>query len=176
MSELENLIERVKSYESTKSFWRAKHDSIEWQEANKLNKILTGIYLNRNAKCECIEDLFFMIKIEQTKNRAMEKANQQFRLQKGKVIMSFGTDHISEHSTDEQLMEALRVNPALIKFFEVFPEDWEKVIKKGVKVAKKIKTIVSEVEEVISDVKDAVEEIKESTKLVKKRKPTVKKS
>jgi hypothetical protein len=176
MSELEELIGRVKSYECTKHLWRTKHDSIEFIEASKLNRLLTGIPLNKALKCECVEDLFFMLKLDNTKQKAMEKANKQFHLQKGKVIQSYGNDIISEHSSDEQLIEALRINPALIKFFDKVPDNWEQIIKKGVKVVRKAKEIISEVKEIVSEIKDAVEDVKESTTLVKKRKPTAKKS
>jgi hypothetical protein len=175
MSELEKLIDRVKGYESTKSFWRSKHDSIEFIEASKLNKILTGIPLNKALKCECVEDLFFMLKLDNTKQKAMEKVNKQFHVKKGKVIMSYGTDQISEHSTDEKIIEALRDNPALIKFLESYPENWKEIIQKGIKVAKKVRKVVSEVKEIVSEITDAVEDVKESVTLVKKRKPTSKK-
>lgn len=176
MNELEELIERVKSYESTKQIWRTKHYSVEFVEASKLNKLLTGIPLNKALKCECVEDLFFMLKLDNTKQKAMEKANKQFHLQKGKVIQSYNSDIITEHSSDEQLIEALRNNPGLIKFFDKVPDNWEQIIKKGIKAVKKAKEVVSELKEIVSEIKDAVEDVKEKHTLVKKRKPTVKKS
>ena len=172
---MDELIERVLSYECTKHIWRANPSSIEWIEASKLNKVLTGIPLNKSAKCECIEDLYFMLKMTNSKEKVMEKANKQFHLQKGKVIQSYGNDIISEHSSDEQLIEALRSNPALIKFFEKVPDNWEQIIKKGVRAVRKAKEVVSEVKEIVSEIKDAVDNIKEKPTLVKKKKPTVKK-
>jgi hypothetical protein len=89
--------------------------------------------------------------------------------------MSYGTDQISEYSTDEKIIEALRDNPALIKFLESYPENWKEIVQKGIKVAKRVRKVVSEVKEIVSEITDAVEDVKESVTLVKKRKPTSKK-
>ena len=76
----------------------------------------------------------------------MEK---QFHVKKGSVVMSFGADTITEHSTDKQCISALKHNPTLIKFFEKVPENWKKLV--GIK--EDIKELAEEIKEVIAVVK-----------------------
>ena len=146
---MENRINKVLSYEKTKSEWRGNHLSIEWQEANKLNIDLFGISLNKAQKCECIEDLFFALKRPNIINKITEKMEKQFHVKKGSVVMSFGADTITEHSTDAQCISALKHNPTLIKFFEKVPENWKKLV--GIK--EDIKELTEEIKEVIAVVK-----------------------
>ena len=147
---MENRINKVLSYENTKSEWRGNHLSIEWQEANKLNIDLFGISLNKAQKCECIEDLFFALKRPNIVNKITEKMEKQFHVKKGSVVMSFGADTITEHSTDKQCISALKHNPTLIKFFEKVPENWQKIVG------------------IVEDVKELAEELKEVIAIVKK--------
>ena len=146
---MENRIKEVLSYECTKHLWRGDHLSIEWQEANKLNIDLFGISLNKAQKCECIEDLFFALKRPNIINKITEKMEKQFHVKKGSVVMSFGADTITEHSTDKQCISALKHNPTLIKFFEKVPENWKKLV--GIK--EDIKELAEEIKEVIAVVK-----------------------
>ena len=146
---MENRINKVLSYEKTKQEWRGNHLSIEWQEANKLNIDLFGISLNKAQKCECIEDLFFALKRPNIINKITEKMEKQFHVKKGSVVMSFGADTITEHSTDKQCISALKHNPTLIKFFEKVPENWKKLV--GIK--EDIKELAEEIKEVIAVVK-----------------------
>ena len=146
---MENRINKVLSYEKTKSEWRGNHLSIEWQEANKLNIDLFGISLNKAQKCECIEDLFFALKRPNIINKITEKMEKQFHVKKGSVVMSFGADTITEHSTDKQCISALKHNPTLIKFFEKVPENWKKLV--GIK--EDIKELAEEIKEVVQAVK-----------------------
>ena len=146
---MENRINKVLSYEKTKSEWRGNHLSIEWQEANRLNIDLFGISLNKAQKCECIEDLFFALKRPNIVNKIKEKMENQFHVKKGSVVMSFGADTITEHSTDKQCISALKHNPTLIKFFEKVPENWQKLV--GIK--EDIKELAEEIKEVIQAVK-----------------------
>ena len=146
---MEEKINRVLSYENTKSEWRGNHLSIEWQEANKLNIDLFGISLNKAQKCECIEDLFFALKRPNIINKITGKMEKQFHVKKGSVVMSFGADTITEHSTDKQCISALKHNPTLIKFFEKVPENWQKLV--GIK--EDIKELAEEIKEVIAVVK-----------------------
>ena len=147
---MENRINKILSYEKTKSEWRGNHLSIEWQEANKLNIDLFGISLNKAQKCECIEDLFFALKRPNIVNKITEKMEKQFQVKKGSVVMSFGADTITEHSTDKQCISALKHNPTLIKFFEKVPENWKKLVG------------------IVEDVKELAEEIKEVVQAVKR--------
>lgn len=146
---MENRIKEVLSYEKTKQEWRGNHLSDEWQEANKLNIELFGISLNKAQKCECIEDLFFALKRPNIINKITEKMEKQFHVKKGSVVMSFGADTITEHSTDKQCISALKHNPTLIKFFEKVPENWKKLV--GIK--EDIKELAEEIKEVIAVVK-----------------------
>ena len=125
---MENRIKEVLSYENTKSEWRGNHLSDEWQKANKLNIDLFGISLNKAQKCECIEDLFFALKRPNIVNKIIEIMEKEFHVKKGSVVMSFGADTITEHSTDKQCISALKHNPTLIKFFEKVPENWQSIV------------------------------------------------
>ncbi len=125
---MEERINRVLSYEKTKSEWRGNHLSDEWQEANKLNIDLFGISLNKAQKCECIEDLFFALKRPNIVNKITEIMEKEFHVKKGSVVMSFGADTITEHSTDKQCISALKNNPMLIKYFEKVPENWQSIV------------------------------------------------
>jgi hypothetical protein len=146
---MENRIKEVLSYENTKSEWRGNHLSDEWQKANKLNIDLFGISLNKAQKCECIEDLFFALKRPNIVNKIKEKMEKQFHVKKGSVVMSFGADTITEHSTDKQCISALKHNPTLIKFFEKVPENWKKLVG----IVEDVKELAEEIKEVIAVVK-----------------------
>ena len=146
---MEQRIKEVLSYENTKSEWRGNHLSDEWQKANKLNIDLFGISLNKAQKCECIEDLFFALKRPNIVNKIKEKMEKQFHVKKGSVVMSFGADTITEHSTDKQCISALKHNPTLIKFFEKVPENWKKLVG----IVEDVKELAEEIKEVIAVVK-----------------------
>ena len=129
---MKELLEKVLASESKKATWRNDYNSIEWQNANKLNKHFFGINLNQSKGCQCIEDLFFYAKRQTTKNIIMN----QFKLKKGCVITSFLHATITEHSTDAEFIVALKVSPATIKFFTDYPENWQEVVS-GKKTRKK---------------------------------------
>jgi hypothetical protein len=140
------LKEIVLKSEGTKEIWRKDTNSIEWKNANKLNFLLTGIGLNKRAKCECIEDLFIMLKFTNINNKIMSETNRQFHLHKGKVVTSFQCDTITEHSSDEQMIAALKAVPALIKFFKRVPDNWREIC---------------DLSEIKNAVKDKVEDIED---------------
>lgn len=127
--DIEQLIESVKASEATKSNWRNKHDSEEFRNASKLNKLIFDKPLNHAKKCECIEDLFFYLNRKNVKSQIMEKQNKVFVLMSGKLITSFLHETISVHSTDEQCIEALKASPGIIKFFKSYPENWRDICK-----------------------------------------------
>lgn len=127
--DIEQLIESVKASEATKSNWRNKHDSEEFRNASKLNKLIFDKPLNHAKKCECIEDLFFYLNRKNVKSQIMEKQNRVFVLMPGKLITSFLHETISVHSTDEQCIEALKASPGIIKFFKSYPENWREICK-----------------------------------------------
>jgi len=149
-TDMQEQIDKVLSYESTKSEWRGNSLSKEWNEANQLNISLFGISLNKAQKCECIEDLFFALKRPNIVNKIIEKMEKQFHVKKGSVVMSFNADTITEHSTDVQCISALKSNPNLIKFFDKVPENWQKIVG------------------IVEDVKELAEELKDVIAVVKK--------
>lgn len=57
--------------------------------------------------------------------------NGQFKLKKGKVLMSHGAHQIITESnlTDDKALLLLKESPGSIKFFETFPENWEELSK-----------------------------------------------
>lgn len=127
--DIEQLIESVKASEATKSNWRNKHDSEEFRNASKLNKLIFDKPLNHAKKCECIEDLFFYLNRKNVKSQIMEKQKKVFVLMPWKIVTSFLHETISVHSTDEQCIEALKASPGIIKFFKSYPENWREICK-----------------------------------------------
>lgn len=148
---MENLVLKVLESEKTKDVWRGNYNSIEWNEANELNIFLFGISLNRSLNCNCIEDLFFMIKNPKINEKIKNKMEKKFIVKKDVClsIMALAGDNLTIHSSDEQCIEVLRISKAYSKFFEILPENWEAIID-GMTVSKpksKKKTaIVEEVE------------------------------
>lgn len=123
------LLDIVKQSEKTKNIWREDYNSTEWKNANKLNILLYGMSLNQKPKCSCLEDLFFMLKSNNINQKFKDKMEQKFKIKKGKLVSSFKFGfHLSEQSNDEQIKEALRLDPNLIVYFDEFPEDWKIVV------------------------------------------------
>ena len=129
---MKELLEQVLVSEGTKSTWRNDYNSIEWLNANKLNRHFFGMNLNQSKGCQCIEDLFIYAKHQQTKKIIMN----QFKLRKGTVVTSFLHPTITEHSTDAEFIVALKASPATIKFFTEYPENWQEIVS-GKKTRKK---------------------------------------
>jgi hypothetical protein len=124
---MEELIERVKASEPLKSVWRQDPQSIQWKEASKLNKILTGLPLNTSAKCDCIEDLFFLLKRENIIEKIEQKMEKKFFLKKGKLLQSADFANVGEQSSDELMIKALKRSPGLIKHFKTVPDNWREI-------------------------------------------------
>lgn len=123
---MDELIERVKQSEGNKHTWRKDHNSVQWREANKLNKLLTKMPLNRRCN-DCLDDLFFLLKRPSINDKIETEMKRQFQLKKAKLIMQHGCDQLSEHSTDEELISGLKHSPAIIKYFEYYPENWQEI-------------------------------------------------
>lgn len=121
---MKKLLNKVLKSEATKDKWRDDYNSQEWIDANTLNRQLFGIGLNQSKGCQCIEDLFFMLKRESTKKRIMNK----FRVKRGSVITSFLHATVTEHSTDDEIIAMLKVSPASIKFLSEYPENWKQIV------------------------------------------------
>jgi hypothetical protein len=128
MIELKN---RVLKNESTKSDWRNKHNSIEWKEANELNKFLYDKPLNKSVGCECLEDLFLLIKSKRINQQIKNKMEKKFLLKEGGVIQS-KLGIISNSTPDEKCIELLTAFPGLSKNFKTLPSNWKELCSKGV--------------------------------------------
>jgi len=126
---MKTLLDIVKQSEKTKNIWREDYNSTEWKNANKLNILLYGMSLNQKPKCSCLEDLFFMLKSNNINQKFKDKMVQKFKIKKGKLVSSFKFGfHLSEQSNDEQIKEALKLDPNLIVYFDSYPEDWKVIV------------------------------------------------
>lgn len=130
--ELKEQINLVLSYESSKQSWRHDYGSNEWRAASRLNEMLFGMPLNRSKNCQCIEDLYFMIKhnynseIINQKQYIMDNQNE-FKLKDGVVLQSHGHDvYTNANLTDEKAVAVLASNPKCAKFFAQLPKGWKK--------------------------------------------------
>lgn len=127
---MENLVKIVLESENTKDIWRSDYLSSEWQNANTLNTFLFGMSLNKSSNCNCIEDLFFMIKNPKINEKIKNKMEKKFIVKKDVClsIMALAGDHLTENSSDEQCIEVLKLSKAYSKFFETLPENWEAIV------------------------------------------------
>ena len=123
---MEQLFNRVKASESSKSIWRSDHDSIQFKAASKVNKILNGIPLNKAPRCECLEDLFFQLKRMNVKQKINIMESKQFYL-KDVMIMSHNCKAVTKDSSDADLIAVLKVSESHIKHFEKYPENWREI-------------------------------------------------
>lgn len=119
------LKEKVLASEQTKSVWRKDHKSNEWQNASKMNKFIFGKPLNQSAKCECIEDLFMMLKVKNINQKIIDKMNKEFILKPGGVLQTNGHGIITESSSDNKCMRYLHAFPKASKNFKSLPDGWE---------------------------------------------------
>lgn len=130
--DLQERIELVLSFEKTKKDWRAKFNSREFREASALNHLLFGMHLNKKVKCDCVEDLFFMLKSYRKEdiNHKQIQMNSNFKLKKGKVIALHGMNEVITNAnlTDDKAIELLKKFPGHAKSFEVLPENWQEVV------------------------------------------------
>lgn len=119
------LKDKVLLSEATKSIWRKNPNSDEWQNASRLNRFLFGKSLNQNAKCECIEDLFMILKTKNINEKIIKKMEKEFIFKKGVVLQTNGHGVLTESSSDEKCMRFLNEYPNAIKNFKTFPKDWQ---------------------------------------------------
>lgn len=148
--ELDQLIQRVKDSESRRKNWQKEYNSEEWKEANKLHQLINGIPLSRGGCVDCVSDLFFQIKRNNVKIKIMKQEEKKFHLPKGTVIMLHGCQTITEHSTDREMMELLKLSPAQISKFTTYPSDWKELLGKGKEQEEESK----EVEEVVEETQE----------------------
>lgn len=151
------LKDKVLLSESTKSIWRKDHKSEEWQNASKLNRFLFGKSLNQNVKCECIEDLFMMLKVKNINQKIIKKMEKEFVFKKGVVLQTNGHGILTENSSDEKCMRYLNDFPNAAKNFKSLPDGWEQKCAEFVGSKKEVVT-VDETTEVDSSEEEATQE------------------
>lgn len=140
--DLGKQINIVLSYESTKASWRNNHSSAEWKAADRLGKVV-GAPLNKSRNCQCVEDLFMVLKLYyRDKNKVKLKQKQimsKFKLKDGMVLMLHGfTETVTnDNLTDEKAIQILKKYPAHSVSFSEKPSDWKKICAKGLPAAKK---------------------------------------
>src|SRR5690554_4195050 len=131
---LKNKIKNVLLSERTKKIWRDDFNSTEYKQASELNKILFGIPLNQMKGCQCVDDLFALIKHkysnEENINLKIKQMENKFRLKKDVLIMSHQLgDPISNNNlTDEMAIRILKLSKKNVDKFEVLPENWEQLV------------------------------------------------
>lgn len=134
MADLKEAIAKVKGYEKTKKIWRTQHNSIEFQEASRLNQALFQMPLNHASNCQCIEDLFYYI--NNVTNEKLTKKQQQtmnkFKLKEGIVLTlhAFNEAFTNSNMTDDKAVEILAKYPGHIVSFEIVPKDWKEQVEK----------------------------------------------
>jgi len=125
---IKSQIDTLLKNEATKNVWRGDYLSEEWILASELNKILFDIPLNQSRTCNCIEDLYFMIKAPKIEIKIKNKMEKLFKLRKDTVLTSFDFNAITETSSDAECISALKKYPSLIKHFEVYPENYLELV------------------------------------------------
>jgi len=162
--ELQDLIKYVLRNEKTRKQWRDKHQSEEWKAASKVNQMLYNKPLNRRVGCECLEDLYKLLKHRKTQNKIIMNKERKFIL-KDRTIMLHGCDPVTRNSSEEALIKILRKSKAHIVSFETYPENWEDIVDgkigldgaKATKPKAELKEADPEVE--VKEVDELVEEI-----------------
>lgn len=128
MNKLDELLHQVLESEKTKHVWRNDYSSLNWLNASKLNVVLFGLPLNKAIGCNCIEDLFLMLKQKNINQKIKTIMLKIFKVKPGKLIQTFGCDHVSEHSSDELCILLLKKYPKHITNFETYPSNWKEVV------------------------------------------------
>lgn len=155
---MKELIDRVIASESTKEIWRNKHNSPQWMDANELSKSALGKSLNKNTNCECLEDLFRIMRHRQTKKRVIMSKEKRFKVKPNSVIMVHGCKPVTEHSSDEDCIKLLKMHKVHISSFASYPENWEEIVFRN---AKSLSVENQDEAEGVSDVEEIEEEFEE---------------
>jgi len=168
--DLEQEIKTVLGYEKSKKQWRNEHSSKEFKAAAALG-VKINSPLNRSRNCNCIEDLFIVMKILTRNNNKLKslemKKDSKFRIKGNKMIMVHGhTPLTNDNLTDEAALALLKTHPRTIGQFEEYPKDWEKlagVKKKKAAVAIEVEADVKVVNKTPEATKEASEAVSEET-------------
>ena len=147
-------IQRVIASESTKETWRDHYNSTEWKEANDINILLFGMPLNKRPKCNCLDDLFFMLKSSKSLTKINMENSRKFKIRKGITISNHRLPNmLTEHSSDEEIIFAISILPHVANECEIKPENWKEVVEQGVEanevVEENVPTENAEVEDPI---------------------------
>ena len=138
-----NLHERISSVlatEKTKKVWRNKFDSIEYKNASSLNYELFGMHLNKRIGCQCVDDLFFMLRsyTSEVINQKQKQIMSQFKLKKNKMIVVHGYEPLTNANiTDEKALNVLKKYPGHIASFEKLPDNIDELLGKETKKTEK---------------------------------------
>lgn len=138
-----NLHERISSVlatEKTKKVWRNKFDSIEYKNASSLNYELFGMHLNKRIGCQCVDDLFFMLRsyTSEVINQKQKQIMSQFQLKKNKMIVVHGHEPLTNANiTDEKALNLLKKYPGHIASFEKLPDNIDELLGKETKKTEK---------------------------------------
>jgi hypothetical protein len=145
-----NLHERISlvlATEKTKKVWRNKFESTEYKQASSLNYELFGMRLNKRIGCQCVDDLFFMLR-SYTSEKITLKQKQimsQFELKKNKMIVVHGHEPLTNaNMTDEKALILLKKYPAHVSSFEKLPNNIDELLGKPQLKAKKTDDNVDE--------------------------------
>lgn len=131
-----NLHDRIASVlatEKTKKIWRNKFDSNEYKQASSLNYELFGMHLNKRIGCQCVDDLFFMLRSYNNEKITLKQKQMesQFTLKKNKMIVVHGHEPLTNANiTDEKALKLLKKYPGHIVSFEKLPSNIDELLGK----------------------------------------------
>jgi len=167
-------IEKILTYEATKSIWRKDFKSIEFNECSELNRELFGIPLNRAVNCQCIEDFFLLLKIKLKNNKIFNIMEKKFVV-KGVIMHHALSDALTKDSSDEDVIAFLSKVDAPekhLKSFERFPSDWEELISKKSKAKKEVAPKVEKTEKTEKAKKEVALKVEEEEKQIEENEGT----
>lgn len=132
---MEDKIQEVLSI-GNKYFNKNALDSREKKLLKDVYKYFSGQNITENCG-QCYSEAYLYI----VKLKSYKKMKQNFKLKEGKILMVIGHADVytNQNLTDEAAISILKVNPKLISKFEVFPDDWEDLVKKSGNKSKKEK-------------------------------------
>jgi hypothetical protein len=136
-------IEKILTYEATKSIWRKDFKSKEFNECSELNLELFGESLKRKPYCECVEIFFFNLH-RKIRNNQITKIMEKKFVVKGVIMHHALSDALTKDSSDEDVIAFLSKvdNPEKhLRSFERYPSDWEQLISEKPKSKAKAKEV-----------------------------------
>lgn len=121
----EKMKGKYQSYGEILSFFRDKEKSAEFE---KLYKLVTGKQLTGCSNCRA--DAFIEImSIKPSKLKAI--MTRKFKLRNGVLLYDINNSSnnaTNKNLTDELALHHLKSDPKKIKYFEVYPENWQEMV------------------------------------------------